>query len=508
MIRQGIKKFEGARMSERYKQNVNTIDLTDFFLSFLMKWRLLLLMSIAGAILFGGYGTWKIIKTSASVPVISPDLQRGIEVIGAMDGVREQINRDQVYLADSLFAKIDPANEQVIRQKCELRLEPGQEAFVGILLDACSKTVLTGAWIESAADSLDTAGDYIKELVSSENGMSVTDPGTGKITALFTFKIIAPDLDTAEACYQALTEELQNKDFSYLGISTQVELVFEEPEKTTAIDNNVSNQIAAKNNEIYNLGSTLSSYQTTFDNVLLKLEMSSKEELQTEYEAIKAASEAGTGRPVSLKEALLSSIRTFILGFASGFLLILILTFFSYAGSSTIPTAARFFKVFPDIRRLGTLDSDRSRRNLPLDRYLRRKRGDSTFLGKEVSLDLIGENILNTAEKADESLVLTGMAGKGRMEELFRELEQKISGACAVKSKESVPSVEHMESMKRMEFVFAPDILHDPRALSEIRKADAVILVEERGVSSYTDIQAELGLVENAGAKVLGAVII
>jgi hypothetical protein len=152
-----------------------------------------------------------------------------------------------------------------------------------------------------------------------------------------------------------------------------------------------------------------------------------------------------------------------------------------------LATEKIFYSRYPKLGRAGALDKEVKPRMTALDRWLSEKRGDHTGVGREVGLDMIAQNIRNMAGDKIRSVVITGMADAKALGELNDQLKNKLDG---------------------IELKTAPDILHNPDALANLRNCDAVILAEQRDVSRYTDINSELNLISNAQARVLGAIII
>ncbi len=56
--------------------------------------------------------------------------------------------------------------------------------------------------------------------------------------------------------------------------------------------------------------------------------------------------------------------------------------------------------------------------------------------------------------------------------------------------------------------VTAWDALHDPKAREQVVGCDAAILIEQKGLSSYSDMKEEIIFLVNSGKEIIGIVIV
>lgn len=64
------------------------------------------------------------------------------------------------------------------------------------------------------------------------------------------------------------------------------------------------------------------------------------------------------------------------------------------------------------------------------------------------------------------------------------------------------------EYLTDYEVVFARDLLHDPKTRELLLNCDAAVLVEQKGVTHYSDMIEEVTFFYNAGKEIIGAVIL
>lgn len=64
------------------------------------------------------------------------------------------------------------------------------------------------------------------------------------------------------------------------------------------------------------------------------------------------------------------------------------------------------------------------------------------------------------------------------------------------------------EYLSEYEIVYARDVLHDPNSREILPGCDAAVLIEQRGVTKYSDMRGEVTFLVNAGKEIVGVVII
>ena len=99
---------------------------------------------------------------------------------------------------------------------------------------------------------------------------------------------------------------------------------------------------------------------------------------------------------------------------------------------------------------------------------------------------MVAANVRNFAGDR-KKLFLTGMTG-----------ETEFAAACA----------SLKEYLAEYEISYLRDVLHDPKSREMLLDCDAVVLVEQKGVTSYKDMKGEITFLVNAEKDIIGIVIV
>ena len=99
---------------------------------------------------------------------------------------------------------------------------------------------------------------------------------------------------------------------------------------------------------------------------------------------------------------------------------------------------------------------------------------------------MVAANIRNFAGE-NKRLFLTGMSEPAQFEAASSGLKEYLTD---------------------YEVVFARDLLHDPKTRELLLNCDAAVLVEQKGVTHYSDMIEEVTFFYNAGKEIIGAVIL
>ncbi len=101
-------------------------------------------------------------------------------------------------------------------------------------------------------------------------------------------------------------------------------------------------------------------------------------------------------------------------------------------------------------------------------------------------VSMAAANIRNFA-KGKKSLFLTGMAKEPEFEDACGSLKEYLS---------------------EFEIIYSRDVVHDPKSREKLLNCDAAVLVEQKGVTCYPEMEDEVTFVVNAGKDIVGIVIV
>ena len=139
------------------------------------------------------------------------------------------------------------------------------------------------------------------------------------------------------------------------------------------------------------------------------------------------------------------------------------------------------------VKNLGEFTREPKKRFLGfIDNWLRRLAGDDMVVEDDVVYDMIEANIRNYAGDK-KHLLLTGLASEAALS----QVSQKVGA-----------------DLPEYELETGRDVVTRAAVRRQLAACEAVILVEEKGVSRYSQIQQELELAKNLGVEVLGVIVV
>ena len=144
-----------------------------------------------------------------------------------------------------------------------------------------------------------------------------------------------------------------------------------------------------------------------------------------------------------------------------------------------ITTQAQFFGKFKSVKKIGVLKPTGKR--CKFTEYIDIKSEDDSKMSKENNIKLISNNYNNIIKGMDK-IIITGTGDKKAMDEAVKKLGLKGD--------------------------YKPDLFSDPDILKVIPDYDGVVLLEQRNVSLYKTVANEIDLINAAGTKIVGAIII
>ena len=133
---------------------------------------------------------------------------------------------------------------------------------------------------------------------------------------------------------------------------------------------------------------------------------------------------------------------------------------------------------------LGILPTDKKKEN-PLDLLLNRLEGHSVGKDIEREYDLIATNVFHYAGEIS-SLLITGSAKEDKIASVAENLSKRLPD---------------------MKIVSGGSFLLEPKSLKGLSECDGVLLVEQKGVTLYSEAEQELEKIEDLHKKMVGCVV-
>lgn len=455
--------------NQSYEQE---IDLKDLMFAILHKWRGIIVTAVIVGILAGGYklGTGLSSKEDgAAAEKAREAYNQSMELYESMsqlyksnlDTIQAQIQSQGDYIANSVLMKISPYHKNVAGADVFVTVDP-QEALGDrqILVSDPADTILRAyeSLINSAElremEGLDIDGIYLKELVTTEvdyegNSLSIQTTYT--------------DEQGAKALLNALLEELQRQGG---------ELQREFGNHRILIMNETSSVVA--DTKLYQR------QQDAFNTLTaLRTSLADKKDELGKMEKPAAPS------VISASASLKSGIKYGILGGALGAFLSIFYICAVFLMSDKVNSEKEMKNRF-GLKLLGVFAQMPKKRAFSgIDRWLDRLEGKS-FKKPEEVYEIVAANVRNYMEE-NRNIMLLGGASMDRMSEVAKELKDR---------------------MPEIEIQIGQDMGTSAETLKRLPGAGQVILVEERGVSQYQELQNQVELIRSLDKAIVGCIVL
>lgn len=456
-------------MENSYEQE---IDLKELLFYLLHKWRPIVLIALALAVLLGGYKLGKGIleqNNETQIAKVQKEYDTNIKEYEqkkagyerSIDNLTANIEFEENYQQNSVSQKIDPYNKWVATADVFVKMEDQVKENTPLIVDPADSIIKAYA---SAADKgndiLELSHkegielNYLKELIDvttdyESNMLSISTSAEGKDRALEILDTIIKDLKDTHSDIQ-----------DHLG---RYSLVIMNQSISKVADSELAESQKNRTTNLTNMQTSLSEAQLNLENL---------------KEPPKPADLSKKG---ILKSGMKYGVLGGILGvFMTGFFYCVIFVMSNKVNSSE-ELKNRF-----GIKILGAFTKEREKKAFSgVDSWLDRLEGKE-YSREDTVYQRIIANIGNYADK-DQAVLLTGTV-EG---DAFSDLEAKLK-----------------EQLPELHFEVAQDMNKYPETLTRIPKADGIILIEKLGVSRYKDIQKELETIYSLDKKIIGCIVL
>lgn len=414
---------------------------------------------------------------------------RAKDLANTITKINSQIDHQRRYLSDSVYMQIDAENVYETKVQYVITLKDNATAGVDrALVNAYQNSVTSGTYLDEYAQKHDLKADYIKEIISFESAVSdsaifSTDNGVSK-AASFTVKIVGPSNEfTGDIA--ALIEEKVEASFGQLKNNVaDHKITLVAVQDNIKVDAGIRDNQANQTTRIETLQKQIIGFNDALDQIAKDLGVSGKEEILEYFASEDLYAEAGVpaadnAENVSFWGTVKPGIKYGVIGFVAGFAVVAVILVLAYVFGKKITTQAQFFGKFKSVKKIGVMKPTGKR--CKYTEFIDVRSEDDSVMSAENNTKLIANNYSNITKGLNKVLI-TGTGEKKAMEETVKKLGIKGD--------------------------FKPDLFSDPDILKVIPDYDGVVLLEQRKVSLSKNIANEIDLINNAGTKIIGAIII
>ena len=414
---------------------------------------------------------------------------RAKDLANTITKINSQIDHQRRYLSDSVYMQIDAENVYETKVQYVITLKDNATAGVDrALVNAYQNAISSGTYLDDYAKEHDLKSDYIKEVISFESAVSdstifSTENGVSK-AASFTAKIIGPSNEfTGDIA--ALIEEKVEASFGQLKNNVaDHKITLVAVQDNIKVDAGIRDNQANQTTRIETLQKQIIGFNDALDQIAKDLGVSGKEEILEYFASEDLYAEAGVpaadnAENVSFWGTVKPGIKYGVIGFVAGFAVVAVILVLAYVFGKKITTQAQFFGKFKSVKKIGVMKPTGKR--CKYTEFIDVRSEDDSVMSAENNTKLIANNYSNITKGLNKVLI-TGTGEKKAMEETVKKLGIKGD--------------------------FKPDLFSDPDILKVIPDYDGVVLLEQRKVSLSKNIANEIDLINNAGTKIIGAIII
>lgn len=414
---------------------------------------------------------------------------RAKDLANTITKINSQIDHQRRYLSDSVYMQIDAENVYETKVQYVITLKDNATAGVDrALVNAYQNAISSGTYLDDYAKEHDLKSDYIKEVISFESAVSdstifSTENGVSK-AASFTAKIIGPSNEfTGDIA--ALIEEKVEASFGQLKNNVaDHKITLVAVQDNIKVDAGIRDNQANQTTRIETLQKQIIGFNDALDQIAKDLGVSGKEEILEYFASEDLSGEAGVpaadnAENVSFWGTVKPGIKYGVIGFVAGFAVVAVILVLAYVFGKKITTQAQFFGKFKSVKKIGVMKPTGKR--CKYTEFIDVRSEDDSVMSAENNTKLIANNYSNITKGLNKVLI-TGTGEKKAMEETVKKLGIKGD--------------------------FKPDLFSDPDILKLIPDYDGVVLLEQRKVSLSKNIANEIDLINNAGTKIIGAIII
>lgn len=487
------------QISYQNHEQEEEIDLVSLLFTVLRKYRQMLAVALACAVIFGAVAG---IQTSAN-GAVSADAQE--EYDAAMTEYRqkkadydaavrqykldttsnEQAQADtqkaledaQTYAEHSMLSNLDAHNVWTARAdlyiKTNYQIMPGSvyqnPDNTSAVVQAYANLLVNGDAMDKAADALKLQARFLREVVTAEPVQNAN----GTYSGLLTLRVNAADQNSAEKILNELLSHLDEVQASVSAAIGSHTVTTVAQSCSCNVSTDLLAQQQAQSDNIAALQAQMQTLQAT------------REQLDETY-ADTQANWAAVSEPV-LHPALLSSIVKFaLIGFVVGVFVVAGIVCVQFLAAGRV-YSAKELKRACNLPVLGALASEKSKTAQKLDAALNRAEGRPNGSTDAEMLCLMAETIRSRAPQARRVLVTGDLPA-----------EQLTALAAALQATDALRSVT---------VTAAESILKAAATVQQVNLADSIVLAADCACSRYAAVNDQNEQIRRLGKSVLGCIV-
>ena len=478
MALKAANKKEEVEMNEHSKQSVTKeIDLAKLFWAICRKWKSILLWMVAIAIVGGAAKVGRSalsmrdsdevsLALSAYKMLVANNLQERIDCRHRMENLSLELKEQQEYVDNSRYMHIDPYNVAVAKAtyyvKTDYEIMPEMtyqnRDYTDMIVNTYMEILTSESNLLVVCDKIDMELRYLQEI------MSVWSDGYGTLS----IQVISDSLEDSEKILRLLDDCVTNNK-----------------EKITAtIDDHRIGQLTDSAYTTADLG--MAQTQQAKKDMLTELRTQFSDE-QERYKALTKESAQIEEPTYTVSAILKESIKAMIIGAILGAVIACCVIFSQVVISDNVYSADCLAER-TRMRILGALPGDvkKIEKMSKLDLLLRRKEGLSTTTDTASGYSVAASYLAGICPNASTILVAGGAE------------TEYIKNACEM----------FQAALSGKSFMNGDYILSDANTIRMVGQCDAVVLVEQAGVSRYTEVLKEIEVIQNLKGTIVGAVMI
>lgn len=481
------------------ENNVVEIDLLALLLFSLKRWRVLIVLAIVFALLFGGVEAFKMrdalsgsADASKSISESTEKTDPETEYENSKDVMEKQLAsanqslaEKKDYMESSILYNLDSSKVNRVKLTYNVKTQnegDGQFGFshTSSVVSAYLNDIDSGNFY-SDIDSK-TEAKYLRELVKAYNSKA-SDNALLDNDGVFTVSIVGKDEKQAEKIASAIKNEI---DASKEKIEKDVyphDIVLISERKYVTDDNTEldTNDIDVAANQYY---VNQKVYQITALITNIEAQMKNLSEPESD--------EAADSKSLAMHQITKYAVIGLLIG------IIIFFCFYAalYALSGKVYDTKKFSSSFRNVNLLGNYFSPTKKGSLAFDRFLAgldgRRRGEDDF---ENVMKLSSANFVNTlsSHSAKGKLLITGTCDEKTIDSFEQTLKSYIDS-------EEIDFIDSISKVK--------NIIADFEGSKALADADFVVLLEAKDSSKISDIRAEIKEINRIDKVLAGIVLV
>lgn len=451
------------------------IDLKDLLFAVLYKWRVIMIAMIILGVLAGGYKVANGLMQQNDAKYIEDAKEKHQQDIDEYERLKNVYEREIENINMSLETQTEYMDDSIL-----MNISPYDKGYASADIFVKMEDI--------------SVNDAVK-IVLADYGNSVVSAYTSYIRQGMDYTPMAKQFYTEKKYLQELIKAIPD----YEGDRITVEVCYQDEAGANQILDmileNVNKEYKGLDSKfgphnIYVMNQTSGTRTDTQLDEQQKSERSSipdlQDALQEKEKALEDLKEPGMPVALSVTTVIKSGIKYAVLGCVLGAFAVIFCLCVAFLMTDKMASARELKKRY-GLKVLAEFPPKHKKRVLAgIDRWLEKLEGKRDQISEEARYDLMAANLRNYAG-ASKNIMIIGTVGS----DILNEVAHKLGRLCMEK-----------------ELMVGANLNEDPVTVSKLPECDAVILVEENGVSRYSEIEREIESVSHVKKDIIGVLVI